>query len=355
MSSLAEDLKRDVVRREIFMDAVPDYAKLRGLEIGALCSPMLKKCETEVFYYDVLPKEELLAQFGSSYQGRTFVDVDFVAGTQSLSAVLGEEKFDYFVANHVIEHIPDFIGFFRAAFESLNPGGKFFLAMPDRRFTFDKMRPETSAGHLILDHENHGTVDAAEHFLDALIYHEAQPPVYWRDMESLRYHFVHHHHVFNGKNFLDLVIRPLIRLGYFPFSVIRCETRPELYNEFVIVLEKGDVSEGVSVLGEAIAVQPPAAVTPEDEYDFRVQLSVIARSGLFDPVWYLTRYPSVRLAGLDPLKHYFFQGGFNGFDPSPGFQSAYYLQKNPDVKTSGWNPLWHYLNRGQKEGRRPHP
>ena len=279
MSDPKKDAKRDVIRRQVFMKNVPDFAEKAGLEIGALCAPLLQKSEANVKYYDIFPKETLIEHFQEFYPGRTFVDVDFVARTRSLSEVLGDNKFDYFIANHVVEHIPDFIGFFKAVCKCLNDGGKFFLAIPDRRFTFDYNRPETSAGHLIVDHEDHGTVDAAEHILDSLIYHTEKLNVYWSDIENQRYNFVHHHHIFNYENFIDRIIKPLIRLRYFPFSVIDCHFEPDLDNEFNIVLEKCTDLDKIHVLGEHIEVQPEKYEEAPNLYDFRAQMDLISKSG----------------------------------------------------------------------------
>ena len=120
----------------------------------------------------------------------------------------------------------------------LRPGGFVFLAVPDKRFTFDSERPETSCGHLIVDFENDNPVDSAEHHLDALIYHADKPEIIWNNIKRNRYDFVHHHHVFNSETFLDRIIRPLVRLKYLKFSVMRCETAEELYNEFVLIMRK---------------------------------------------------------------------------------------------------------------------
>ena len=84
-------------------------------------------------------------------------------------------------------------------------------------------------------------------------------------------------------------------------------------------------------------------------------MDLISKSGWFDPLWYLTTYTTVRLSGLNPLKHYYFWGAFHGFNPSPRFDSNYYLQANPDVRQAGLNPLWHYLHNGVNEGRFPLP
>jgi len=78
-------------------------------------------------------------------------------------------------------------------------------------------------------------------------------------------------------------------------------------------------------------------------------------SGLFDPAYYLNRYPDIRDAGINPLKHYLIFGWKEGRDPSGKFDTKYYLITNPDVKQAGINPLLHFLYFGKKEGRRPVP
>ena len=78
-------------------------------------------------------------------------------------------------------------------------------------------------------------------------------------------------------------------------------------------------------------------------------------SRLFDTAWYLKRYPEVKQAGLDPLRHYLEHGAAAGLQPHPLFDGARYLRLNKDVAAAGFNPLIHYLRFGWREGRSPHP
>lgn len=82
---------------------------------------------------------------------------------------------------------------------------------------------------------------------------------------------------------------------------------------------------------------------------------IVKHSGLFDRDYYLSRNPDVASAGVDPLKHYFIRGAFEGRNPHPLFDSSFYLSRNADVAKAGVNPLAHYLVRGAYEGRDPHP
>ncbi len=48
--------------------------------------------------------------------------------------------FDFVIASHVIEHVPDFIGWLKEIHSILKPGGILSLAIPDKRFTYDFFR-----------------------------------------------------------------------------------------------------------------------------------------------------------------------------------------------------------------------
>ncbi len=77
----------------------------------------------------------------------------------------------------------------------------------------------------------------------------------------------------------------------------------------------------------------------------------IRRARLFDPVFYLERYPDVRRAGIGPLRHYLLHGAAEGRKPHPLFQPDFYLARCPDAR--GGNPLLHFLDDGGIQS--PHP
>lgn len=94
-----------------------------------------------------------------------------------------------------------------------------------------------------------------------------------------------------------------------------------------------------------------AEVTPEQQ---EANLAMVL-SGFFDPVWYISRYPDVRDARIDPLLHFIRFGAAEMRDPNRFFDSAWYLEHYPDVQASGLHPLLHYLQAGASELRNPHP
>lgn len=78
----------------------------------------------------------------------------------------------------------------------------------------------------------------------------------------------------------------------------------------------------------------------------------LRRSPWFDSAWYLSQYPDVAAASIDPVAHYLERGAYEGRDPGPDFSTSGYLEANPDVGHSELNPLVHYLLYGSEEGRR---
>jgi hypothetical protein len=72
-----------------------------------------------------------------------------------------------------------------------------------------------------------------------------------------------------------------------------------------------------------------------------------------DAAWYLSTYPDVKAANIDPSEHYYYTGWRENRNPSRFFSTEYYLSTNADVKRSDANPFWHYLVAGRAEGRLP--
>ncbi|MBV9993343.1 MAG: glycosyltransferase [Alphaproteobacteria bacterium] len=76
---------------------------------------------------------------------------------------------------------------------------------------------------------------------------------------------------------------------------------------------------------------------------------------LFDPRWYVQRYPDIREARVNPALHYVQNGHLEQRDPSALFAGAWYAQRNPELVESGLNPIAHYRMLGAVAGLDPHP
>jgi SAM-dependent methyltransferase len=362
-------------RRKLLFNNFADLKQKTGIEIGALCYPTLFKNESDVLYLDRISTTQLYDEFAADYPNEKIMNVDIVSHDQPLRDILKDQHFDYFIANHVIEHIPDIIGWLSDIYDLLNDDGFIFLAVPDKRFTFDQKRMETSCGHIIMDYETGGICDAAEHIIDALLYHEQQPEINLSEIKAGRYNFIHHHHVFNYETFLELIITPLLKLKYLKYSVVEYSHSTALGYEFVIILQKVNDYNDIHILNQKLQLQkqpastkksmivtnesPPSSPSPSPlpehgEYQLE-QLKLINESELFDAQWYIANYSIIAKAGIDPLIHYYYSGYKMNFNPSPYFDSAWYLEQNKDVADAKYNPLWHYLAHGKQEGRKIKP
>jgi hypothetical protein len=76
---------------------------------------------------------------------------------------------------------------------------------------------------------------------------------------------------------------------------------------------------------------------------------------LFDPGFYLQKYPDAATASVNPLGHYLRRATTELRQASPYFDPEYYLQHNPGVRKATIPPLLHYVRHGAEEGRKPHP
>ena len=125
-------------------------ATCRGLEIGPLHQPLLSKAKYAVEYVDHLSREDLIVKYqpdpAMAGSLEIIVDVDHVwTGGTGLAAIIGNPV-DYVLAAHVIEHVPDPIGWMRELALCLKPGGRLNLAIPEKTRTFDHLRmPSTPA------------------------------------------------------------------------------------------------------------------------------------------------------------------------------------------------------------------
>ncbi|MBK8619803.1 MAG: methyltransferase domain-containing protein [Anaerolineales bacterium] len=77
------------------------------------------------------------------------VETDYLWGKQTLPELVEGKLFDYVVASHVIEHVPNMLGWMREIASVLKDGGILSLAIPDKRYTFDHKRDLTSLGTLV--------------------------------------------------------------------------------------------------------------------------------------------------------------------------------------------------------------
>ena len=84
----------------------------------------------------------------------------------------------------------------------------------------------------------------------------------------------------------------------------------------------------------------------------RNRIDLLSKSGLFDPDWYIKRYPDVIGSHIEPATHFVLHGSAGGSRSwSCILFLLFYLSTYPDVSDSGEEPVYHFIFHGRSEGR----
>jgi predicted SAM-dependent methyltransferase len=127
----------------------------KGLEIGPSHSPLMPKADGfDVETLDYLDAEGLRSKYAAAGIDVSAVEeVDYVADGRPMTEVVGDRhRYDWIVASHVLEHVPDLLGFLRDCEALLKPRGSLVLAIPDKRCCFDILRPVSTVGQVLQAH-----------------------------------------------------------------------------------------------------------------------------------------------------------------------------------------------------------
>lgn len=139
-----------------------------GVEVGPSYNPVLpKKQGYSVVVVDHMSADELREKYKVWNVDTSQVeDVDIVWKDGPFAAAFEkQDHFDFIVASHVIEHIPDPIRFLQECEKILNSEGKISLVVPDKRFCFDYYQPLTTTGEWVEAYlENHKVHPLRKHF-----------------------------------------------------------------------------------------------------------------------------------------------------------------------------------------------
>ena len=252
--------------RDTFFSTLDDLHSLKGLEIGPLTSPVIKRKDIkkggQIFYLDHLATNELKEKYREDNSVKTvdIQEVDFVCRNGDMVGAVAQNRFDYVVASHVIEHVPNVLKFLCDVYDLLVPGGIVFLVIPDKRFTFDVKRPQTSFGSLLesfyLNKNKPGVGAVYDHFSQAMrvsshdVWYgsfrseEATPLLSsskaWALAESVHKNDEYldvHVNVFTPQSFLE-ILKKAIEHDIVTFKVEKfCDTQSG-HLEFMIALKK---------------------------------------------------------------------------------------------------------------------
>ena len=241
-----------------------DVRQLAGVEIGALAAPIVTPGEGRIRYVDHLNTASLRRKYAAhgAVDVSALVEVDAVWGEASLSAALGPGcAVDYVLASHVIEHVPDLLGWLGEVAGIMRPGAALRLAIPDRRFTFDYFRQESRLADLLNASLLRARVplpaQILDHMLEAVSFDPAATDGWSNPDEVARLHILEsavgpamdshrngvyhdvHCWVFTPATFASRLGRAC-RLGLHRFACDWVEPTPPGHNEFLAALVLSD-------------------------------------------------------------------------------------------------------------------
>lgn len=206
-----------------------------GLEVGAFTQPTDLPPGASAQYYDRYPAETLRGFYDETC-GRPMVEPHYHGEAQSLEGLPPGKTFDFFIANHVIEHLEDPIAFLKNIAAALNPSGRALLIAPNKRYSFDKPRDLTPFEHLIDDHQGGWERNREPHYrewvarIDGLT-GEAAGEQIKRLMDD---RFSIHFHVWNENTFVAFVTSA-IETFKIPLTLLFAL---HAHTEIIVLLEK---------------------------------------------------------------------------------------------------------------------
>jgi hypothetical protein len=149
-----------------------------GMEIGPSYNPIAPKREGfTVDIIDHMSRQSLLEKyrgFGVPDDRLALIeDVDYIWQGEEYGTLTGKtHHYDWIIASHVVEHMPDLIAFFQQCDHVMKGTGILSLVVPDMRYCFDHFRPLSSLSSVIDKHmsndERHSPGTAAEFYLNAV-------------------------------------------------------------------------------------------------------------------------------------------------------------------------------------------
>lgn len=207
-----------------------------GIEIGALHTPLRLRRGVRVRYVDRLSNDRLREQY-PEHANYEFVKVDLIDDGENLGA-LPPDSTDFIIANHFLEHCEDPIRTLQNHFRVLRPGATLYMAVPDKRRTFDRDRPVTTLEHVVRDYVEGPAWSRTSHYKEWAEHIDHVPwdhvPERARHLEEIRYSI--HFHVWTPPELLELLLycRRELSLG---LDILALEAN---LHEFIAILRKAE-------------------------------------------------------------------------------------------------------------------
>lgn len=235
-------------RRESLIELMHSDASC--LEIGPYTRPTFggNECRLKTLdFYDTQELRKHAIKIG--VDPATVINVDYVCKNENYCEVV-KERFDIVIAAHVAEHVIGFIKYLQSLRCLLNDCGHLLLVLPDKRYGFDKFRPDTNLSQLIFEYLNPEIPWYSLHSLETAMYYDMKyinKENIAREKLNLSYlakaanewHPGVHSHVFQYEDAAPKIFAPLCAMGLIDFDVVDTRMCTQ-FGEFTVLLKAGN-------------------------------------------------------------------------------------------------------------------
>lgn len=267
------------VHRKAIITALIDKSG-HGLEMGPSHDPVAPKADGfDVHIVDHMSQDELRGKYrGHGINLNNIEHVDFISKGEPLRELLGTSaSYDWIIASHVIEHMPNMLRFLMDCQEVLKPGGVLSLAIPDQRFCLDYLRPVSTTGDILQAFLEKRTRHTAGQVFDAFAFAgTVNGALAWSQASQGRLEFMHDHglaavqlqNYLRSDEYVDvhgwvftphsfrLVVQDLADIGY--LRLTEAAFTPTIGCEFFLSYRNSPSPARVDRLGLAKAVKEEA-------------------------------------------------------------------------------------------------
>jgi predicted SAM-dependent methyltransferase len=192
------------INRELIAD---NYLSGIGIEIGALNHPLYVPRTAQVRYVDRMSVPDLRTHY-PELSSVNLVEVDIIDNGELLTTI-AEASQDFVIANHFIEHCQNPIASLGSMLRVLKVGGVLYLAIPDKRYTFDRDRQVTPVEHVLRDYEEGPEWSRRQHFEEWIrivnkVQDDVEAEAHITRLMAIDYSI--HYHVWTQIAFLELLL-----------------------------------------------------------------------------------------------------------------------------------------------------
>lgn len=241
------NLKHEIYRKLVFKFSKLDrlgissnYIVGSGIEIGGLNFPLNVKQGVNVKYVDRISGEDHL-KILSEFTKNEIVKVDIIDDGETLATIKDNSQ-DFVIGNHFIEHTRNPILTIKNALRVLKPGGVIFMAIPDKRYTFDINRDITTLDHLIKDYVEGPDWSEDDHYYDFVKNTEHGEGKTLEEMNAVienlkNKNFSIHYHVWDHQSMIEMFCM-MINVLKFQFEIQVSLSATKGGNESIFILKK---------------------------------------------------------------------------------------------------------------------